>query len=97
MKPSEIRSEWLKRGPLTSLDVVFAMTLSLTESAAAVERLAGKPPPKLRTEWAAFAAQVIAGDEVWYFKSPHGELAGRTGFTIVRAGTPVAVYITSMS
>ncbi len=99
MKPSEIRPEWLQLDPLPSLDVVFAMTVALTDAGlpqATVDRMAGNPPPKLRTDWAAFVAHAAAGDELRYFKSG-GALAGRSGFVIVRAGTPIAVYITSMS
>jgi len=104
LDPAQVRPEWLQLGPIPSLEVTFAMTVSLMQSGLpdnVVERLALNPPPKVRTEWAAFVAQVIDGDEVWYFRSPSkpldGQLDGRAGFAIVRGGTPVATYVTSMS
>jgi hypothetical protein len=100
LDPAQVRPEWLQLGPIPSLEVTFAMTVSLMESGLpdnVVERLALNPPPKVRTEWAAFVAQVIEGDEVWYFRSPSKQLDGRAGFAIVRAGLPVATYVTSMS
>ena len=100
LDPAQVLPEWLQLGPLPSLEVTFAMTVSLMQSGLpdnVVERLALNPPEKVRSEWAAFVAQLIEGDEVWYFRSPSKQLDGRAGFAIIRAGTPVATYVTSMS
>ena len=98
LNPTAIRPDWLvERVPTT--DFTIAMRIALRDAgldAAVAERMATNPPPKARTDWAAFVQQGTAHDELWYFRSPRAELAGRAGFVFVRAGTPIAAYVTSM-
>jgi hypothetical protein len=96
--PSQIRPDWLLERMPTS-DPTTAMRHALLDAgmdAATAERMATNPPPRVRADWAAFVRRAAPGDELWYFRSPRGELAGRAGFAFVRSGTPIAAHLTSM-
>lgn len=56
--------------------------------------------PEWSAEWRAFVRRMGAGDELWFFESPHetwADFSGRNGFAIVRAGTVVKHMIVSRS
>jgi hypothetical protein len=51
-------------------------------------------------KWKAFIAQMVAGDELWFFKSPPetwSSLAGRAGYAVVRSGHIVASIVSATS
>jgi hypothetical protein len=54
----------------------------------------------IETKWDPFIAEMIAGDELWRFRSPDhtwASLAGRAGYAIVRDGEIVRSLVTMLS
>lgn len=62
--------------------------------------LAQGPSARWLEKWQEFVRQRVAGDELWFFKSPPGtwsQFAGRAGYALVRSGRVIASIATGKS
>jgi hypothetical protein len=88
-----IPNSWLKeRSDTHNLNELLKREfLGFGLSAAAVDELFKQgPAPSFVKKWQVFIDQAVAGDEIWFYESPPeiwDNLAGRTGYALVRAGT----------
>jgi hypothetical protein len=67
---------------------------------AVIASIIARAGSRSRAEWREFVASAMAGDSLWYYRTPPetwNELAGRSGFAIVRGGVPVAAIVIAMS
>jgi len=100
-REATIPREWLVE-KIDTTDYETLMRRDLASEGLAeeqIDRIVGSRPGAPE-EWEDFVRKMGDADELWRFRSPPEtwqELAGREGFAIVRAGRPVAHYVTCMS
>jgi hypothetical protein len=98
-----IPHSWLKeRIEVTSLHEVVRRDLNQLglSNPNGQELLAPGPSPAWAQKWQTFISRMIAGDELWSFKSPPetwNNLAGVAGYAIVRSNNIVATITSSRS